>query len=161
MRPARRISVVLALGVTAGIAFASPTLAGPSGDDYYQDALGKTGPELKAALHKIISTGTKLTYDQVWDGIRATDEDPANKANVVLLYSGRSQAKTANGGGVDDWNREHVWAKSHGDFGTAVGPGTDLHHLRAEDASVNSTRGNKDFDAAWFPGRGSARQLDR
>ncbi|MFI5561660.1 endonuclease I family protein [Amycolatopsis japonica] len=152
MQPTRRISFVLALGAAAGLAFAPPSLAGSvSGDDYYQDALGKTGPELKAALHKIISTNTKLTYDQVWDGIRATDEDPANKANVVLLYSGRSQAKTANGGGVDDWNREHVWAKSHGDFGTAVGPGTDLHHLRAEDASVNSTRGNKDFDAGGSP----------
>ncbi len=51
-----------------------------------------------------------------------------------------------NGGGVDDWNREHVWAKSHGDFGTATGPGTDVHHLRPEDVTVNSTRGNKDFD---------------
>ncbi|RSM59313.1 ribonuclease [Amycolatopsis sp. WAC 01376] len=148
MQPTRRISLVLALAAAAGIAFASPSTAA---DDYYQDALGKTGPELKAALHGIISTNTKLTYEQVWDGIRATDEDPANPANVVLLYSGRSQAKTANGGEVDDWNREHVWAKSHGDFGTAVGPGTDLHHLRAEDVSVNSTRGNKDFDAGGSP----------
>ena len=54
--------------------------------------------------------------------------------------------KDTNGGDPDDWNREHVWAKSHGDFGTATGPGTDLHHLRAEDVTVNSTRGNKDFD---------------
>ena len=47
---------------------------------------------------------------------------------------------------MDDWNREHVWAKSHGDFGTATGPGTDVHHLRPEDVTVNSTRSNKDFD---------------
>ena len=75
-----------------------------------------------------------------------TDQDPNNSNNVILLYSGRSQSKTINGGGVDDWNREHVWAKSHGDFGTATGPGTDVHHLRPEDVTVNSTRGNKDFD---------------
>ena len=28
----------------------------------------------------------------------------------------------------------------------SAGPGTDLHHLRAEDVTVNGTRGNKDFD---------------
>ena len=71
---------------------------------------------------------------------------PDNAGNVIEIYSGRSISKTLNGGGVDDWNREHVWAKSHGDFGTATGPGTDVHHLRPEDVTVNSTRCNKDFD---------------
>ncbi|MFE9062256.1 endonuclease I family protein [Streptomyces violaceusniger] len=115
-------------------------------DDYYQDAMGKNGPELKAALHTIISDQTKVSYDEVWDALQSTDEDPDNPSNVILLYSGRSQAKDANGGNPDDWNREHVWAKSHGDFGTATGPGTDLHHLRPENVTVNSIRGNKDFD---------------
>nr|WP_223734795.1 endonuclease [Streptomyces purpurogeneiscleroticus] len=113
-------------------------------DTYYKDALGKTGPELKSALHTIISSGvSKLSYDQVWDALKATDQDPAN---VILLYTGRSQSKDDNGGDPDQWNREHVWAKSHGDFGTSTGPGTDIHHLRPTDVSVNSTRGNKDFD---------------
>ncbi|MEV6399425.1 endonuclease [Streptomyces sp. NPDC051907] len=116
-------------------------------DTYYKDALGKTGPELKKALHTIVSEQTKLSYDDVWDALKATDEDPENPANVVLLYTGRSQSKDGNGSGDDQWNREHVWAKSHGDFGTSVGPGTDIHHLRPEDVSVNSTRGNMDFDA--------------
>nr|WP_234043044.1 endonuclease [Streptomyces marianii] len=115
-------------------------------DTYYKDALGKTGPELKEALHAIVSDQTRLTYDQVWDALKATDEDPENPSNVILLYSGRSQSKDTNGSGTDDWNREHVWAKSHGDFGTDVGPGTDIHHLRPTDVTVNSTRGNKDFD---------------
>ncbi|MEH7783921.1 ribonuclease, partial [Bacillus thuringiensis] len=44
-------------------------------------------------------------------------EDPNNKNNVILLYTGRSQGKLTNGSGVNNWNREHVWAKSHGDFG--------------------------------------------
>ena len=34
----------------------------------------------------------------------------------------------------------------HGDFGTTIGPGTDLHHLRPANATVNSTRNNLDFD---------------
>jgi endonuclease I len=128
---------------------AGPT-AGPGGpydSTYYAPAIGKTGPALRAALHDIIKVQTKLSYEQVWDALKETDQDPANPADVILLYTGRSQAKTANGSGVDDWNREHVWAKSHGDFGTATGPGTDVHHLRPADVSVNSTRGSKDFDA--------------
>lgn len=115
-------------------------------DDYYADALGKTGAELRNSLHAIISVQTKLSYSQVWDALKETDEDPNNTSDVVLFYSGISRSKSLNGGDPDDWNREHVWAKSHGDFGTATGPGTDIHHLRPTDVSVNSTRGNKDFD---------------
>ena len=115
-------------------------------EDYYRTAAGKTGNTLKTELHNIIDHHTELSYSAVWEALKKTDEDPANANNVILLYTGRSQAKSTNGGGVDDWNREHVWAKSHGDFGTAMGPGTDLHHLRPTDVSVNSTRGNLDFD---------------
>ena len=133
----------------------SPTAIAPSGgttpppdddDDYYRSAIGLTGTALKAELHSIIRTNAKLTYDQVWNALKLTDQDPANANNVILLYSGRSQSKNTNGGGANDWNREHVWAQSHGGFGTATGPGTDIHHLRPEDVSVNGARGNKDFD---------------
>ncbi len=115
-------------------------------ETYYEDAVGRTGADLKSSLHTIISDQTKLSYSAVWDALKATDEDPANSANVILIYSGTSRAKSLNGGDTGDWNREHVWAKSHGDFGTSIGPGTDLHHLRPEDVRVNGVRGNKDFD---------------
>lgn len=128
------------------------TSAPPSGCiAYYATACDKQGAALKSALNSIIRNQTKLSYDQVWDALKATDQDPANSSNVILLYSGRSQAKSTNGGGADDWNREHVWAKSHGDFGTATGPGTDIHHLRPEDVSVNAARGNLDFDNGGSP----------
>ncbi|MBG9550415.1 endonuclease [Cytobacillus firmus] len=117
---------------------------GPGG--YYGAANGKTGESLKSVLHNIIDDHTEISYSNVWEALRETDEDPANPNNVILLYTGRSQGKFTNGSGVNDWNREHVWAKSHGDFGTAMGAGTDLHHLRPTDASVNSSRGNLDFD---------------
>ncbi|MEV0135549.1 endonuclease [Dactylosporangium sp. NPDC050688] len=123
----------------------TPTATGPV-EPYYAAAAGKTGTTLRSALHSIIKVQTAISYDQVWNALKDTDQDPGNSANVILLYSGRSQSKTSNGGGANDWNREHVWAKSHGDFGTATGPGTDVHHLRPEDVSVNAARGNKDFD---------------
>jgi endonuclease I len=138
---------------------ATPAPTGSSGTDaYYANALGKSGDNLKNALHAIITNGmTKISYDAVWNALKVTDQDPNNSSNVILLYSGLSRSKNLNGGGAGDWNREHVWAKSHGDFGTATGPGTDLHHLRPEDVAVNSLRDNKDFDtgggaAAGAPG---------
>ncbi|WP_320779040.1 endonuclease I family protein [Streptomyces sp. CRN 30] len=115
-------------------------------DTYYAGATGKTGSALKDSLHDIISDQKKLSYSAVWDALKVTDQDPDNSNNVRLLYSGLSRSKSLNGGNTGNWNREHVWAKSHGDFGTATGPGTDLHHLRPEDVQVNSVRGNKDFD---------------
>ncbi len=113
---------------------------------YYDPAAGRTGAALATALHGIIDGNARLTYTQVWEALKVTDADPNNSANVIEFYSGRSVPKSTNGGNADDWNREHTWPQSHGDFGTASGPGTDLHHLRPEDVTVNSTRGNKDFD---------------
>ncbi|MEY9869749.1 endonuclease I [Peribacillus sp. B2I2] len=124
----------------------SPEPETPGVGSYYESASGKSGASLKSSLHEIIDDHTEISYTNVWDALRKTDEDPNNANNVILLYTGRSQGKTINGSGVNDWNREHVWAKSHGDFGTTLGPGTDLHHLRPTDASVNSTRNNLDFD---------------
>jgi len=114
---------------------------------YYDNAEGLSGDELKAALHNIIKGHTEYSYNDLRDFIlKNTDEDPNNPNNVILLYTGRSQAKNTFGGGANDWNREHVWAKSHGGFGNNPPCGTDAHHIRPTDASVNSDRGNKDFD---------------
>jgi endonuclease I len=139
----------MSLGGSTPTPTPSTTTGAPGGDydsTYYATAVGKTGTALRTALHNVIKVQTKLSYDQVWEALKDTDQDPGNSANVILLYTGRSQGKNTNGGNPDDWNREHVWAKSHGDFGTATGPGTDVHHLRPTDVSVNATRGNKDFD---------------
>jgi endonuclease I len=105
---------------------------------------------LKFELNQIIKNHTEFTYTSsstdVWDILKHTDRDTANANNVILLYSGRSidAAQEYNGG--SGWNREHVWAKSRGDFGTSNGAGTDVHHLRPCDISVNSTRNNRNLD---------------
>ncbi|MFG2314152.1 endonuclease I family protein [Streptomyces tendae] len=178
IRTRRRKAVALAAaavlaGLTAPSLTASPATATTTttaattttdyDDTYYKDAIGKTGASLKSSLHTIISDQTKLSYSAVWDALKATDEDPDNSGNVILLYSGVSRGKSLNGGDSGDWNREHVWAKSHGDFGTSTGPGTDIHHLRPSDVGVNSVRGNKDFDnggSAVSEGGGSLTDAD-
>ena len=120
-------------------------------DHYYAAAYNKEGQALKKALHDIISEQKVLSYDEVWNALKYTDEDPNNTNNVMLFYSGKSSPKTNSGGNVGNWNREHTWAKSHGDFGTSKGPGTDIHHLRATDVQVNGSRGNLDFDNGGSP----------
>jgi len=136
---------------TASLTVADESPAPDLDSTYYANALGKTGTELRVALHSIISVQTRISYSQVWTALQETDQDPDNADNVLLLYSGQSRSKNAHGGNPDDWNREHVWAQSHGGFGTATGPGTDIHHLRPADVTVNAERGNKDFDDGGSP----------
>ncbi len=115
-------------------------------ESYYSATQNKWGSDLKSALHNIIKGHTQYSYGNLWDILSDTDEDPANPNNVILIYTGWSYPKSNHGGNADQWNREHVWAKSHGDFGTTPPAGSDVHHIRPCDVSVNSKRGNLDFD---------------
>lgn len=116
----------------------------PSG--YYSSASGLSGNALKAELNNIIDGHTEYSYGDLWDLLKVTDRDPNNHNNVLGIYSRFSMNAAAEYDGGAGWNREHVWAKSRGDFGTSNGPGTDLHHIRAEDVTTNSARSNKAFD---------------
>lgn len=121
-------------------------------EGYYSSAEGKYGDELKAALHNIIKDHKTYSYNALRDYLlRESDEDPSNSNNVILIYSGKSIPKDDFNAGGDGWNREHVWAKSHGDFGTSRPAGTDAHHIRPCDVTVNSSRGNKEFDNGGTP----------
>lgn len=141
-------------GVTLTASYTQPPSGGAtwSGfEAYYAQAIGKTGVALRTALNEAAGRNhVRMSYAAVWDALKYTDEDSANTANVLLLYTARSQAKIYNAGtnssDPDAWNREHVWAKSHGFPDEGQWAHTDIHHLRPEDVSVNSTRGNKDFD---------------
>lgn len=139
---------VLLLSITA------PLVADiPAG--YYTSASGKSGTTLKSALNDIIDGHTEYPYTStgtdVWDILKISDRDPNNASNVICVYTQYSvnAAQEYNSGA--GWSREHVWAKSHGDFGTSTGTGTDLHNLKPEDVSVNSTRNNKDFEEGGTP----------
>ena len=145
---------------------------------YYDNVdLTKTGTELKEALAtKIINTHTTfLSYTPgIWEACKATDLDPNNSANVLLIYgyddtdnnslTDRSRDKDANGGNNGtDWNREHTFPRSLGNPNLgSVGPGSDAHHLRPSDVDFNADRSNLPFVAGsgnagvtnngWYPG---------
>jgi len=113
-------------------------------------AHNKSDDSLKFGLNQIIKNHTEFTYTSsstdVWDILKHTDRDTANANNVILIYSGRSIVAAQEYNSGSGWNREHVWAKSRGDFGTSKGLGTDVHHLRPCDIGVNSSRNNRNFD---------------
>lgn len=112
-----------------------------STSEYYSAAQGKSGQSLKDALHQIISNGSvQLTYNEVWDALKIVDQDPNNPNNVIGFYTRASFGKNS---GI--WNREHVWAKSHGFPRSNMRAYTDIMHLRACETAVNSRRGNTNF----------------
>jgi endonuclease I/chitodextrinase len=132
--------------------------------------LAAEGLQLKNNLAtKTIAAHTN-TLSYGWDALQATDVNPENSSEVLLIYgfsasgtTSRTRGVNQNGGGQGDWNREHTYAKSLGnpDLGTS-GPGADAHHLRPSDVIYNSQRGNLKFaggagnsgsvSGGWYPG---------
>ena len=123
----------------------------PIPEGYYTGASTLTGTALKSALNHIISHHYTFTYGAVWDYLKKTDVDTTDTTRVIGIYSGFSMSADSEYAGGKGWTREHVWAKSFGNFGTVEGPGTDLHHLRVEDVSTNSARNNRTFDVSDVP----------
>ncbi len=80
------------------------------------------------------------------DALKVLDEDSADTNCVRLFYAQRSESKSAFGLSAG-WNREHQWCDSYALDGV-VPAYSDLHNLRAEDANVNSARGNKFYDVS-------------
>ncbi len=126
--------------------------------DYYASTDNLTGEKLKARLHAIIRNHKFFSYNELWDILAETDQDVHNPDRVILIYSGRSQSTAQRDRGTrynylahgftlnDSWNREHVWAKSHGFPNETDTPYTDLHHIRPVDRSINSARNTRSFD---------------
>lgn len=119
---------------------------------YYDSAAGFGGVGLKNALYNIIKGHKEYEYSSdttdVWDILKETDRDTINPDNVICLYSGFTRDAAAEYNNGNGWTREHVWAKSHGQFDPDIfgpGAGTDIHHLRPADNSVNTERNNR-----WF-----------
>ena len=117
---------------------------------YYDLAENKSDQSLRSALHNIIDDHNEFPYTSdstdTWDILQESDADPLNSNNVILIYTRESVNGPQEYNGGSGWNREHVWAKSRGDFGTATGEGTDVHNLRASNIQVNTTRLNYSFD---------------
>ncbi|MBP5230587.1 MAG: endonuclease, partial [Clostridia bacterium] len=101
---------------------------------------------LREALHRLLTDGCrKRSYRQAYDDLETTD--CYDGAFVECLYTGMKMDPDAHG----YWNREHVWAKSHGFPSEDCPAFSDLHHLRATEGTVNSARGNSYFAVVTSP----------
>lgn len=135
-------------------------------EDYYEHAVGKTGQELKHALHEIIDGHTPLPYTKkgnsnwldgedldVWEALVYTDsacpdsEPQCGLIQLLYLDEVRSIDQANRGNGSEDsWDREHVYPKSRGFPKKGQDGYTDLHHLRPADRDLNGSHSNYGYD---------------
>lgn len=119
---------------------------------YYDSAEGKTGIQLKAALHNIIKNHTSVSYSSLLTHFKATDKKP--DGHVWDMYSDIPDSVspyvytfTQNCGNYaaegDCWNREHSWPQSW--FNGNAPMYSDLFHLVPTDGYVNGKRSNYPF----------------
>ena len=113
----------------------------PSG--YYNNATGKTGDELKTALHDIIKGHHVVSYNGLLNAFAYTDCKPNGKIWDIYsdieysLNTGMCGDYEAEG---DCWNREHTWPQSW--FNESTTPRSDLFHVYPTDGYVNGQRSN-------------------
>jgi endonuclease I len=135
---------------------------------YYDSIDGLEGEQLKASLNLIIKDHIEFAYTSstaidVWDILREADEDPDNSNNILSFYTGLSIQKDCQDTTYPpdfcemeaydetktvEWNREHIWSKSRGDFSDSSEKGahTDAHHLVAAESRMNSIKNNRFFE---------------
>ena len=155
-----KVLILLVFIALSNLSHAAP----PKG--YYAPAAGKTGQELKSALHEIIDNHTVYPYTSsgndnwldgqkvdVWEALTYTDsacaDEEPNCRLIQMLYLDETKSiEQANrgDGNNDSWDREHVWPKSRGFPQKNQDGYTDLHHLRPADRNLNGTHSNYGYD---------------
>jgi len=116
-----------------------------TGSYAYDSLSSKTGSSLMSSLRTLTTnTHSKNTsYENCKDYAYRSDCQNSD-GTVVLLYTSYVAAQSDFSANAPGWNREHVWPKSLGGYETS-GPGADMHHIRPDDVTTNSKRGNKLF----------------
>ena len=119
---------------------------------YYNNATGKTGEELKTALHDIIKGHHVVSYGGLLNAFAYTDCKPNGK--IWDIYSNYEFSLSTGLCGEyeqegDCWNREHTWPQSW--FNGATTPRSDLFHVYPTDGFVNAQRGNYPYGEVNHP----------
>lgn len=122
----------------------------PSG--YYNNANGKTGDELKVALHNIIKGHNVVSYNGLLNAFAYTDCKPNGK--IWDIYSNIEYSLSTGLCGDyeqegDCWNREHTWPQSW--FNESTTPRSDLFHVYPTDGYVNGQRSNYPYGEVNHP----------
>jgi hypothetical protein len=95
----------------APIAHAQATPVPPP-PGYYDLAVGKTGPELRAALHDLVDDQPRLSYDKLWAAV--TDADQSLTDTLAVLTWFRNGLRPVGNHTHDTgWHRSHLWPTSY------------------------------------------------
>ena len=130
-----------AAAMMAAIAAASAAAQIPAG--YYDSLKGKSGAELKAAVHETIKEADVLSYGSgaghTWDGFYSTDRLADGRA--VDRYSNDERYFTTKGQAVSGMNIEHSFPKSWWG-GSENQAYKDLYNLMPSEQKINSAKSN-------------------
>ncbi len=116
-----------------------------TGSNTFENLSAQGKDELLTSLRSLMKSThkTDTTYDNCKNYAKYTDCQK-NDGSVILLYTSYVASSSDFSASAPGWNREHVWPKSLGGFSTS-GPGADVHHIRPDDVTTNSNRGNKKY----------------
>lgn len=117
-------------------------------DGYYSsitnDVLSSSS-SLRTTLNSIITKDSvKFSYTTCTTKLKTIDSYDGDY--VECLYTGQRIDKDNSGSAKGSWNKEHIWAKSHGFNDNSLPAYTDLHHLRVAECSINNYRKDSYFD---------------
>lgn len=173
---------VLPFGSPANPTHGIVTSTAPNG--YYSSLEGLSGTALKQELQNIISNPSVVrvhNYDDIWEILKTSDQNPENSSQVWLIYTEtpRSKIDLQTGNSVvGKWNREHIYCQSRGGYSagtdyltpnadginvynSTIGPNDigagvcDAHHIRAVDGQENSSRNNRNYGSDYNGPTGS------
>ena len=123
---------------------------------YYNNANGKTGDELKTALHDIIKGHHVISYGGLLNAF--ADTDCKSNGKIWDIYSNFEFDPTTGVCGEyekegDCWNREHTWPQSWFDPDNSENDTarTDLFHVYPTDGYVNGQRANYPYGEVINP----------
>lgn len=112
-------------------------------DGYYSTLKGKSGAELKTAVHEIIKTADVLSYGSgaghTWEGFYTTDQ--ADDGMVIDRYSYDKRYFGSKGSVVSGMNIEHSFPKSWWG-GSKNQAYQDLYNLMPCESGINSKKSN-------------------
>lgn len=113
---------------------------------YYASLDGKSGPELKNAIHNLVSVAQMLSYgsgnNKTWWGFYVTDyKMDGSKRQVIDRYSNDIRYFGSRGSSVSGMNIEHSFPKSWWG-GTTNNAYKDLYNLMPSEQKINSSKSN-------------------
>jgi len=138
--------LLLLIGVAVAVVYWQwqVTVPATTHEGYYAAVQGKSGDDLRQALHNLIRQHTRVSYASLWQHYRATDCRPDGTVWDMYGDIHFAKFKSVQGGPPGRMGsyltREHSWPKTS--WGGAVNDAySDLFHVLPGDAHTNGQKG--------------------